>query len=280
MKIVLNKEFTPIFKTDRSLQGVFEVDMTNYLANAQEQYKENYARFKSNQEIFLKEVEIKGEKKKIEGLERSNNLNGAGNADKVITSEMLKTAIDLFDYIGKNVNGVTMENGEIVLSRTSGNTIAGGDGAAAVQFFVDGNTVSQDFIANLPVDDVEIIEVLKNAALTTIYGSAGYGGVILVSTKRGASSRPSKTPGIVSLMVKGYDTTKEFYVPKYTSSIANPQKDLRSTIYWNASVATDKEGKATLDYFNADGVGSYKVIIEGINADGKIGRKVINYTVK
>ncbi|MBC7615693.1 MAG: TonB-dependent receptor plug domain-containing protein [Pedobacter sp.] len=280
VKIILDKKILPMFKADESQQGIVEVDMTNYLANAIEKYKESYNKYNKNQEIMLREVEIKGEKKKAAGLDRSTNLNGAGNADNVVTAEMLANAVDLFDYLGKYIGGMSMVNGEIVLSRTRNSAVPGGSGDPPVQFYVDGMTVSQDYVASLPVEDVEVIEVLKNAALTTVYGSSGFGGIVLISTKRGVTNRQSKTPGIISLIAKGYETTKEFYTPQYTTLGVNPQKDLRSTIYWNANIITDKEGKATLDYFNADGVGSYKVIIEGINADGKIGRKVFSYIVK
>jgi len=278
VKIVLDKEFSPGFKTDPSQQGVVDADMTNYLANTKERYKDSYVRYNRNQEIMLKEVEIKGEKKKEAGLERSANMNGAGNADNVITSEMLATSLDLFDYLGKNVGGMGMVNGEIILTRNRNTSIAGE--TPAVQFYVDGMTVDQEYVQSLPVEDVEVVEVLKNAALTTIYGSGGYGGIVLVTTKRGSKDRQSKTPGILSLVAKGYERTKEFYSPQYTTSTPNSPKDLRSTIYWNPNIITNKEGKATLDYFNADGVGDYKVIVEGINADGKIGRTVFRYTVK
>lgn len=278
VKIVLDKEFSPGFKTDQSQLGVVEVDMTNYLANTKEKYKDSYIRYNRNQEIMLKEVEIKGEKKKAAGLERSANMNGGGNADNVITSEMLATSLDLFDYLGKNVGGMGMVNGEIILNRNRNSSLSGEN--PPVQFYVDGMTVDQEYVQNLPVEDVEVVEVLKNAALTTVYGSGGFGGIVLVTTKRGTKDRQSKTPGILSLVVKGYERTKEFYSPQYTALTPNPQKDLRSTIYWNPNLITDKDGKTTIDFFNSDGVGSYKVVVEGINADGKIGRKVFSYAVK
>ena len=46
--------------------------------------------------------------------------------------------------------------------------------------------------------------------------------------------------------------------------------DLRSTIYWNPNIITDKDGKASFEYFNADGKGTYRMVIEGIDADGNI----------
>ena len=54
----------------------------------------------------------------------------------------------------------------------------------------------------------------------------------------------------------------------------------RSTIYWNPEIQTSKDGKATFDYYNADGTGTYKVTIEGIDTNGKVGRLVYRYEVK
>src|SRR5690606_24683178 len=49
-------------------------------------------------------------------------------------------------------------------------------------YVVDG--IPRSSISDLPVSDIESIEVLKDAASTAIYGSRGANGVILVSTKR------------------------------------------------------------------------------------------------
>ncbi|MCO5945870.1 hypothetical protein [Mucilaginibacter flavidus] len=56
--------------------------------------------------------------------------------------------------------------------------------------------------------------------------------------------------------------------------------DLRSTIYWNPNIITDKDGKASFEYFNADGKGTYRVVVEGIDADGNLGRQVLRYKVE
>ena len=62
--------------------------------------------------------------------------------------------------------------------------------------------------------------------------------------------------------------------------INTKMRDLRSTIYWTAHIATDSMGKAVVEFFNADGTGNYRTVIEGTNLDGKFGRKVFQYTVK
>ncbi|MBS1501329.1 MAG: hypothetical protein JST32_04660, partial [Bacteroidetes bacterium] len=51
-------------------------------------------------------------------------------------------------------------------------------------------------------------------------------------------------------------------------------------IYWNANVTTDKNGAASFEFFNSDGIGTYKAIIEGIDKDGNLGRYVYRYVVQ
>lgn len=43
------------------------------------------------------------------------------------------------------------------------------------------------------IDDVANIQILKDAASTAVYGSRGANGVILITTKRGESTKPTVT---------------------------------------------------------------------------------------
>ena len=54
---------------------------------------------------------------------------------------------------------------------------------------------------------------------------------------------------------------------------------MRITIYWNPNIITDKDGKASFAYFNNDIKGTYRVVIEGIDDNGNLGRKVYRYKV-
>lgn len=56
-------------------------------------------------------------------------------------------------------------------------------------YVVDG--IPRDDISDIPVADIESVEVLKDAASTAIYGSRGANGVILVSTKKGQINQPT-----------------------------------------------------------------------------------------
>ena len=81
-------------------------------------------------------------------------------------------------------------------------------------------------------------------------------------------------------MPKGFYMARIFYSPKYDNPAAARALDLRSTIYWNPAIFTDEKGVATFDFYNADGKGTYRAIIEGIDNDGNIGRFVLHYEVK
>jgi TonB-linked SusC/RagA family outer membrane protein len=59
-------------------------------------------------------------------------------------------------------------------------------------FVVDGFPVDAETFANINMDDVESVEVLKDAASASIYGSRGSGGVVIVTTKRGTKGEELK----------------------------------------------------------------------------------------
>lgn len=279
IKITLDQSYVPVYKTAADTRQSGLVDISKYTENIKKQYASNYTVFKNNSAILLKTVEIKSKAAKDAFYERSANMNGAGNADKVITGDELANAINLFDYLDKWGGGMSNINGQIIFSRNRNTSVPGGQGDAAVQFYLDGMPVDQEFINSQPVENIALVEVLKNPALTTLYGSGGVGGIILVSTKRGSSYKHSISPGIVGFKVQGYDAYKEFYSPKYTPTNVNVP-DYRSTIYWNSNIIIGKENKKNLEFFNSDGVGNYKIVVEGINVDGKVGRSVFNYIVK
>jgi hypothetical protein len=44
-------------------------------------------------------------------------------------------------------------------------------------------------------------------------------------------------------------------------------------------VITDTTGNAKVNYFNADGTGTYRIVVEGLDIYGRLGRKVIRYKV-
>ena len=57
-------------------------------------------------------------------------------------------------------------------------------------YVIDGFPIGDDALSNFNMNDVESISILKDASATSIYGSRGANGVILITTKRGRTGSP------------------------------------------------------------------------------------------
>lgn len=125
------------------------------------------------------------------GVAKKRDLTGAissVNAKKIEERQ----PINLFDALQGQAAGVLIVNdgggapgatGSIQVRGTS--TLNGGNGPL---YLVDG-VINPDG-ATINPTDIENIEVLKDAASASIYGSRAANGVILITTKRGSEGRP------------------------------------------------------------------------------------------
>ena len=150
---------------------------------------------------------------------------------------------------------------------------------------MDGMDLPKDAYDSINPDDISTIEVLRTSMYYSIYGSqSGPGGLIIITSKRGGDDKSylrRPAPGIITYSPKGYYRARVFYSPQYDDPKTNKDvADLRTTIYWNPNIITDKEGNASFDFFNAGSKGTYRVVIEGIDNDGHIGRMVYHYKVE
>lgn len=242
-----------------------------YLNNRHNQLEDLKRYGMLNSTILLEEVKVVQKKQTVRN---SSNLNGSGHADAVITSQQLQNCIDLLQCLQGRVAGLVVQDGLPYLMRNMG---------TPMHIILDGMNVGSEFLSSINPNDVETIEVLKSISNTAIYGMNGGGGVLIISTKRGTANSSYRTyaPGIISYSPKGYFKGRAFYSPNYDDPKVNTKmRDLRTTIYWNPHIATDSTGKTVVEFFNADGAGNYRAVVEGINMDGKLGRKVFRYTVK
>ncbi|NTE04872.1 TonB-dependent receptor plug domain-containing protein [Agrobacterium tumefaciens] len=204
----------------------------------------------------------------------STNLNGAGRADFIMTSDDLSTCVTLSQCLQGRLPGVIFRGNVPYLMRSQNTPMS---------IVLDGMRVESEFLDNIVPSDVESIELLKSIGNTAIYGSQGGGGVIIITTKRGGgtSNYNRYAPGIVSINPKGFSVSRAFYAPLYDDATTNStRKDFRTTIYWNPQVVAQKDGKAKFEFYNADEAGQYRVVIEGIDASGHLARKVYTYEVK
>jgi len=151
-----------------------------------------------------------------------------------------------------------------------------------LQLVVDGQSMRPFEIAEylddnfVDIDQIAKIELVLSSP-SLIY--ALHGASLMIYTKRGYI-RKTNNPAMVNITPRGFNKVREFYSPRYDRpGNADKLPDLRTTVYWNPYLKTDVSGKTTFNFFNADGPGTYRVVVEGINAAGELGRQVFHYTV-
>ena len=263
-------------KNEAMLEVNVNKSMFAYLKNSRAQYDDLKRNGMIVRNILLDEVKVVDTKVEAKN---SSNLNGAGRADAIIKAEQLQNCFDIAQCIQGRIAGVMVMNG-IVYSMRSMNSLSG---PIPMQLVLDGAFLEPEFLSSINPNDVETIEILRSGANTAIYGSRGGGGVLIITTKRGENNRGYKNyaPGIAGYNPKGYYKGREFYSPNYNDPEINSKiADLRTTIYWNPNVISDSTGKASVEFYNSDGTGNYKAIVEGINVDGTIGRQLFRFSVK
>jgi hypothetical protein len=226
----------------------------------------------------LKQVNIKAKK-----IVADENIMAQGmfslpsdeSADKVIRPDPAMHA-NVMLLIRNNIAGViwkpdgsiesTRQDGVIELLVNGGAGYAGGD------------------IEDIPIEDVVKVQIIKNneAIKTRLRrGDSHPAGFVNIITKV-PSARKQYNPGIANIQPKGFNKVRQFYAPRYDKSndSAAQLPDERTTIFWAPYVNTEANGKTTIDFYNADGPGNYRVVVEGINADGELGRQVYRYKVE
>ncbi|MFD2161273.1 carboxypeptidase regulatory-like domain-containing protein [Paradesertivirga mongoliensis] len=246
-----------------------------YLATRSEQFAEMREKGLLGRSILLAEVKVIDSKPKAKN---SSNLNGAGNADAILTATDLRDCQSLVQCIHGRVAGLIVQNGIAYLTRNMQSSFSG---PVPMQLIIDGMYVEPGFLSSIYPGDVESIEVLKSIGNTAIYGIRGGGGVLIITTKRGERNLSARNtaPGVASFSPQGLYAARQFYSPKYDQpSISLP--DWRSTIFWTPNILTDTEGKASVEFFTADKPGTYKAVIEGLDLKGSLVRQIYRFSVK
>ena len=142
-------------------------------------------------------------------------------------------------------------------------------------YLLDNIPVEASTLLQVNPRDVSSVDVFKDPARAAIFGAQGANGVIAVYTKTGAGISYQSVGGTLVTKYGGYDSPMEFYSPKYDEKTAeNASTDSRATIYWNPQVNTDASGKAKVEFYNSDAAKRQLIIVEGMDAEGRLGRVV------
>jgi len=140
------------------------------------------------------------------------------------------------------------------------------EGTEVRDMLMDKNTFDPEQILNIYVKEFD--------------GTGAVRSFMYIRTKDETIRPPSFNPDILVYEPQGYSYVREFYSPRYEGSdFENRMADFRSTIYWSPALVTDQSGTTRFDYFNAARPGTYRVVVEGLNNEGQLGRTVFRYQV-
>jgi hypothetical protein len=80
----------------------------------------------------------------------------------------------------------------------------------------------------------------------------------------------------------GIQFQREFYSPVYENEeqISSHMPDFRNVLYWSPHIYTNAQGSTEISFFTSDMKGKYVVVLQGINADGRVGVKTVSFEVK
>jgi len=281
--------FAPMNK--RMVPWYVNTDTTRLLSvNKQIQLEKDQE--KASPGTLLKAVVIEGRKV----VKDSKNLNGAGGADIVIDEETLEKSgrTTLGDLLLKNIEGFgirTNKSGEryyTIYDKLIHLIIDGTD----TEFFLPESKSLYEYFKEYfdyyDAEEIKGIEVMKSGKYTISYAQrfldpfeSFYDHTFIeVTTRAGKGPFLKKSVGTYLFKPMAFTLPKEFYVPKYSSNSTANMTDIRSTIYWEPFITTDKDGKATISFYTADIPGSYSLIIEGSDMQGSLGSKRTNITIK
>lgn len=154
-------------------------------------------------------------------------------------------------------------------------------------FVVDG-VVMEGLDMQLSPNDIASIEVIKDMAATAIYGTRGANGVIVIHTKNklpgrirfNLGKRSYYATAAVPPSQTSFSVARRFFAPHYATTDTEERTDFRETIYWNPVVQTDKEGMATVEFYNSDAATTFRAVAEGIAWNGKPGRAEATWSAR
>ena len=188
--------------------------------------------------------------------------NGDGRVFDVADDPLAHSAISVLDYLLGKIAGLQIS--------TSGTGSVSWRGSAT-SLFLNEMTVDVSMIQSVSMSDVALIKVFN----PPFFGAAGggAGGAVAIYTKKGDQLMNS-TKGLDFISISGYTPLKEFYSPDYSADADVNKDDYRTTLYWNPHLIFDKlKRRISIPFYNSDNCKRIRVVIEGINEEGKLTRE-------
>jgi hypothetical protein len=177
-------------------------------------------------------------------------------------------ALNIFQYLQGKVAGLQ------IMTAGAGGTPSLSWRGGVPTLFLNEMQMDASALQNIPVTDIAYVKVFRPPFFGATGG--GSGGAIAVYTKKGneQSANQQNAPGLEKGILVGYAAPKEFYSPDYTKeSPLHEVTDVRTTLYWAPYVLTDAGNRRlTITFYNNDISNKLRVVLEGMNAEGRLTR--------
>jgi len=253
---------------DHSLNGASASEQDKKLRDA-------YNAILNAEGLMLEGITIKSRKKTpLEETEEkyvSGPFSGEANSTLDLSNENLTGYRDIFDYLKMRVPGLQVitdpeSPGYIVEYRQTASASAMGE--MPMTIFLNEVPSDADAIATIPAYDIVLVKVYSN--FVGAWGNAP-GGVLAIYTKKDADLRAARKFAGKMISYRGYSIVKEFYSPDYSVENKTVKPDHRLTLYWNHSlIANDVNPKLPIVFYNNDRTKRFKIVVEGVTAEGKL----------
>lgn len=132
-------------------------------------------------------------------------------------------------------------------------------------YTIDGiATKNTNFFLSLKPSDVLNVKVAINSQNLKRFGLMGKNGIVIVNTKKGGFREPIDS----SKVIQGLSMPLDFKAHTYDERSLNSSPDFRSTVLWNPSIETNKDGKVDIEFSASDHLGGLRVRVEGLTSQG------------
>ena len=222
----------------------------------------------------------------VSAKKRSKEKDIYNNRSKSIAyydaNQIIDDIIDQNKFIGNNVHDVLMntnDNFKLLRSASEYLMYKGKMPIIVVNyvplvpetFYLYKNTGIDNIKSIYINEDVPTMKQYLSIPMVTLESiQANFSCVVFIETYDEGSVSTEAGKGIRRTWLNGYHGSKEFYSPDY-SELPCPEPDYRRTLYWNPSVTTDDNGKASVSFYNNSRCEKFKISAETLAKNGLIG---------
>ncbi|MBC7744076.1 MAG: Ig-like domain-containing protein [Flavobacterium sp.] len=212
------------------------------------------------------------------------SLSGLSMPDHTLNSDRFKGCNVLLNCLQSSAPGLMYIDNNFFVTRVYNSGLK-----LPVQIFFNGSPVDASYLSSIAPADVESVEIFLKDESGIVNRLNNTNGVLVINSKKKVKSTVTAEDlkalfppnNVLTFNSFGFVKTREFYLPKYnTPASRSVGSDLRSTIYWNPKIFTDKNGNMSFDFFNGDNKGNYKATVEGTDIDGNLARFIYRYKVE